>query len=65
MPESTRHDLAAFHGSHTCALLVNMDRTKAFLLNKPFAAKIDYAVNATGSPGKWELRYQSDPNPPR
>ena len=24
-------------------------------------AKIDYAANATGSPGKWELLYQSDP----
>ncbi|CAI8259383.1 MAG: Uncharacterised protein [Opitutia bacterium UBA7350] len=25
------------------------------------AAKIDYAANATGSPGKWKLSYQSDP----
>lgn len=25
------------------------------------SAKIDYAANATGSPGKWELCYQSDP----
>lgn len=28
------------------------------------STKIDYAANATGSPGKWQLSYRSDPVPP-